>query len=100
MKPTSLHADAEVELRFALEYYEEQRAGLAGEFRAEFEAAVERVRQNPQAYVVEDESGVRYCPLRRFLYTLVYVDFEERIWVAALAHQRRRPAYWTRRRPD
>jgi toxin ParE1/3/4 len=100
VKPVILHADAEAELRQALDYYEAQRAGLGGEFRREFEAALLRVGDNPQAYAVEDDSGVRYCPLRRFPFTLVYVELDDRIWVAALAHQRRRPRYWARRRPD
>lgn len=99
MKPFILHADAEAELREALEHYEQRRAGLGGEFREEFEAALERVRQNPQLYAAEDESGARYCPLRRFPYTLVYVDIDDHIWIAAVAHQRRRPGYWTRRQP-
>lgn len=100
MKPATLHEAAEAELREALDYYAAQRAGLDGEFRREFEAALLRVRENPLAYAVADDAGVRYCPLRRFPYTLVYVDMEAGIWVAAVAHQRRRPRYWARRHPD
>jgi toxin ParE1/3/4 len=99
VKPFLLHTDAEAELRHALEYYEQQRPGLGREFREEFEAALERVRQNPYLYAAEDDSGARLCPLRRFPFTLVYLDLEDRIWIAALAHQRRRPRYWARRRP-
>jgi len=99
VKPVILHADAEAELCEALEHYERQRAGLGGEFRSEFEVALERVRQNPQLYAAEDESGARYCPLRRFPSTLVYIDLEEHVWVAAVAHQRRRPGYWACRQP-
>jgi toxin ParE1/3/4 len=98
MKPATLHEEAEAELRDALGYYAGQRHGLDGEFRREFEAALEQIRENPQTYAVEDDNGVRYCPLRRFPYTLVYVDLEDRIWVAAVAHQRRRPRYWASRR--
>lgn len=100
MKPFFLHTDAEAELRQALEHYEQQRSGLGREFREEFEAALERVRHNPYLYAAEDDSGARLCPLRRFPYHLVYLDLDDRIWIAALAHQRRRPGYWTRRRPD
>jgi hypothetical protein len=71
VKPFTIHAAAEAELREALRHYEQQRAGLGGELRTEFEAALTRVRQNPQLYAAEDESGVRYCPLGRFPYTLV-----------------------------
>lgn len=99
MKPANLHADAEDELREAMDYYERQRPGLGGEFRRQFEAALQRVRENPQAYPAEDDPGVRHCPLRRFPYTIVYMDLDDRIWVAAVAHQRRRPRYWARRQP-
>ena len=100
MKLATLHEYAEAELREALEYYAGQRPGLDGEFRREFEAALERIRENPLIYAVEDADGVRYCPLRRFPYTLVYVDLEDCVWVAAVAHQRRRPRYWARRHPS
>jgi toxin ParE1/3/4 len=100
MKPATLHEDAEAELREALDHYARQREGLDGEFRREFEAALERVRENPLLYAVENDDGVRYCPLRRFPFTLVYVDLEDCIWVAAVAHQRRRPRYWASRRPE
>jgi len=90
----------EAELREALEYYAVQRPGLDGEFRREFEETLERVRENPLSYAVEDDDGVRYCPLRRFPYTLVYVDLEDCVWVAAMAHQHRRPRYWALRRPS
>lgn len=100
MKPVTLHSDAEAELREALDYYESRRAGLGGEFRREFEAALQQVRENPNLYAAEDDAGVRYCPLRRFPYTLVYLELDDRLWVAAVAHQRRRPRYWAQRQPD
>ena len=99
MKPVRLHEQAEVELREALDYYESQRAGLGGEFRREFEAAVERVSTNPLAYAIEDD-GVRIGPLRRFPYMLVYVELVDCIWVAAVSHHARCPRYWAGRRPE
>jgi toxin ParE1/3/4 len=100
LKPVILHADAENELLEALDYYEGHRTGLAGEFRREFEAALQRVRENPQAFAAENDAGVRFCPLHRFPYTVVYVELDDRIWVAAVANQRRRPRYWARRQLD
>ena len=52
MKPATLHADVEAELRAVLGYYERQRTGLSGEFLREFEAALQRLRENPQAYAM------------------------------------------------
>ena len=99
MKPFTIHVEAEAELREALEHYERQRAGLGAELREEVEAALVRVRQNPRLYATEVDAGVRYCPVHRFPYTLVYLDLEDHIWVAAVAHQHRRPRYWARRSP-
>jgi toxin ParE1/3/4 len=87
VKLCTLHADAEAELVKALEYYEGKRAGLGRQFRLEFEAALGRIRQDPQLYAAEDELGVRHCPLHRFPYTVVYLDLGDYIWVAAVAHQ-------------
>jgi toxin ParE1/3/4 len=98
VKPAILHTDAEAELEQAIAYYESQRTGLGGDFRREFEAALHRVRENPHLYAVEDEAGARYCLIRRFPYTLVYVDLDDQIWIVAVAHQKRRPRYWQRRR--
>jgi toxin ParE1/3/4 len=99
VRPFAIHADAEAELREAIAWYEERRTGLGREFRLEFEAALGRVRENPQMYADEGD-GVHYCPLRRFPYTLVYLELGEEVWVVALAHQRRRPRYWAKRLPE
>ena len=100
MKRFIIHADAEDELLAAVGYYENARSGLGGEFREEFELALQRVRENPLAYAAEDDCGTRRAPLHRFPYSIVYVDFKDHLWIAALAHHRRRPEYWKRRRPS
>jgi hypothetical protein len=38
--------------------------------------------------------------LRRFPYTIHYAVLHDAIWIAAVAHQRRRPGYWAVRRPE
>jgi toxin ParE1/3/4 len=100
VKRATFHAEAEAEYRAALAVYERQQPGLGGKFRAQVEAAVERIRLNPQAYIPYDDQGARACIVRRFPYILFYVELADRIWIAALAHQRRRPKYWTHRKPE
>lgn len=100
MISVTLHPEAEAELRGALDYHEGKQTGLGGDFLREVEAALQRVSENPQAYAHEGDQGVRYCPLHRFPYTLVYLEKKEHIWVVAVAHQRRRPRYWINRQPD
>jgi toxin ParE1/3/4 len=99
VKPFVIPAEAEEELRYTVEWYEGQRDGLGGEFRREFEAAVQRVKDNPELYAPEDEAGVRLCPLHRFPFALAYLDEPDRVWVVAVADQRRRPRYWAGRLP-
>ncbi len=99
MKTFTIHADAEHELRRAVGWYEQQREGLGSEFLSEFEAAARRVKDNPYLYAAEDEDGVRLCPIHRFPFALAYLDEQDRIWLVAVADQRRRPRYWARRLP-
>ncbi len=50
MKPFTIHAEAEAEVRVAIARYQTERAGLGVEFRHEFEAAIDRIRRMPQAF--------------------------------------------------
>lgn len=100
MKPVLFHSEARRETRLAVAHYEEQRENLGRELRIEIEAAVQRLRRNPQAYPFYDNQGTRKLVLRRFPFTLFFVELESSFWVAAVAHHKRRPAYWMGRRPE
>jgi plasmid stabilization system protein ParE len=98
MKPVKFHPDAAEEARAAAAHYEGIRAGLGVDYQAELAAALARIRDNPLLYAVESKT-IRVCPLRRFPYLIFYEDLTDRVWVAAIGHQRRQPGYWSRRRP-
>ena len=87
------HADARQELRQAAQYYERQVAGLGFAFTDEVERTVELIQESPgigspvwQYY--------RRVFVRRFPYSVVYREFENKLFVVAVAHHRRRPNYW------
>ena len=63
------------------------------------ERALARIQQNPGMYGVESRA-IRVCPLHRFPYAVYYEELSDRLWVAAVGHQSRRPGYWSRRRPS
>lgn len=42
--------------------------------------------------------GSRRMPFKRFPYTLIYRRHHDTLRILAVAHQRRRPGYWTQRR--
>lgn len=98
MNPIDFHPDAAQEANDAVDYYDGVRDGLGNDFRAELAAALARIQQNPAMYAVES-GAIRVCPLRRFPYSVYYQERTDRIWVAAVGHQSRRPGYWSRRRP-
>lgn len=100
MKPVIFDSEARDEFREAAVYYEGQRAGLGDDFVAAVEQAVQRIGRMPQAFPVHDPSGVRKCVLGRFPFTIFFLELDDRIWIAAVAHQRRRPGYWAHRQPE
>ena len=100
MKPSIFHPDARAELRAAVAYYEQQRPGLGRDLQREVERAITRIQQHPQVFPQHNEVGLRKCFVRRFPYTIFYLELSDQIWIAAVAHQRRRPGYWRSRTPE
>lgn len=90
MKPVIFHPAAFAEAQAARTHFAGIQVRLGARFQAEFAAALERIIEHPQMYAAED-GVVRFAPLGRFPYSLVYQELEDRVWVAALAHVRRRP---------
>ena len=100
MKLAVLHPDAEAELTTARDWYERQRLGLGDDLVAEVRRAVERIVKSPHAFSPYGRLGMRMHFVRRFPYTIYYLELDDCIWIAAVAHQRRRPGYWKKRKPD
>lgn len=100
MKPAWIHAEAEAEIKVAIAFYEDRRKGLGREFRQELESTINRIRRMPDLHATVDDRGTRKYRLRRFPYTIYYVELDDSIWIAAVAHQKQRPEYWSGRHPD
>jgi plasmid stabilization system protein ParE len=99
LNPIEFHPDAAQEANDAVDYYDRLRSGLGDDFRAELDAALARIQQNPGLYRVES-GAIRVCPLHRFPYSVYYEELPDRIWVAAVGHQSRCPGYWSHRKPN
>ncbi len=100
MKPIVFHPEARAEFDAAAVYYEQQREGLGLEFQEEVEAGVERIQQFPGSFPLHGQTGRRKHVLHRFPYTIFYLELDDSIWIAAVAHQKRRPGYWMDREPS
>jgi toxin ParE1/3/4 len=94
------HPEAEEELDAAVAYYEGKRKGVGLEFRDEVEAAVQVIQQSPKLRPTYKNTNYRKSVLKRFPFTIFYLEREEEIWICAVAHQKRRPGYWQSRIPE
>lgn len=88
--PVLLRRAAELDLGAIEDWYESQRQGLGGEFRAAVDDVIARIADNPLAYP-ERYGGARRAVLRRFPYVLWYRPLETFVVVLACAHGRRDP---------
>lgn len=93
---------AESDMRTAAAWYEKRQAGLGEDFLQELARRLEVVELQPHQFGREDCNrkgrDVRFCRLRRFPYRIVFEIREACLVVLAIAHARRRPGYWKRRR--
>ena len=93
----SISPEAERELIDAAIFYAERadtELGLA--FMAEYERALEVLRENPNLGAPWRDVTRRF-PLRRFPYSFLFVVEATELRVMALVHQRR-PGYWSARK--
>jgi toxin ParE1/3/4 len=100
-KPLRLDDEAAQELEEATIWYEARRANLGKDFLAAVRAACARIAENPRAWSfardVPPDFGVRKCVLRRFPYSVVYIELDDEIRVLAIAHGSRQPGFWRHR---
>jgi len=89
--------DAVKEARKTYRWYLGRSPAAARRFEAAFEAALEQIAQAPDRWPIYLH-GTRYRLLRRFRFILVYRQRRDRLQVVAVAHGRRRPGYWKRRK--
>ena len=75
-------------------YYEAQRRGLGARDLAAFEAAMVKVCENPERYLVELVPGIRRYRVPGFPYNILYRQAGADIEVLVVAPHRRRPGYW------
>lgn len=93
--------EASSELEDAARWYEQRHAGLGLAVLAAVDEAVESLVRWPQAGApidgLPEDLDVRRVPVSRFPYHLAYLVTEDEIHVLAIAHDRRRPVYWSGR---
>jgi plasmid stabilization system protein ParE len=93
--------ETSTELEDAARWYEQRHAGLGLAFLAAVDVAIESVVRSPRAGApiegLPEDLEVRRVPVSRFPYHLAYLVTADRVHVLAIAHDRRRPVYWSGR---
>jgi plasmid stabilization system protein ParE len=95
MNVTYLDA-ADAEFQEAIDYYNEQRAGLGFEFSDEVKQAIDRIKNYPNAWTPLSKR-TRRCQVHRFPYSIIYEARTEVIIIVAIQHHRRKPNNWRER---
>lgn len=62
--------------------------------------AVTLIEAKPAKHRKHQGRDVRKCRVKRFPYTVYFVELDDLIWIAAVAHDSRRPDYWAAREPE
>ncbi len=96
MKRPIFHPLAERELLEGIDWYEDKRRGLGGQFLERVTQALEHIQALPRSCPILLGRG-RKKPLRQFPYNVIYSIDPSGIFVLAIAHQRRRWDYWKNR---
>jgi toxin ParE1/3/4 len=95
--PVQFHPAAFAELVQTASRYDDELAGLGAEFTEEVDRLLRRLHLYPELGTPSSQDTRRLL-LRRFPYMLVYRIRDSDVVVLAVAHQRKRPGYWVRRR--
>lgn len=77
-------------------WYQARNAHVAEVFRADLDAAIDAISEGASRWL---RLFVRFrrLPMRRFPFSVVYVERNDIVDVIALAHHRRRPGFWPTR---
>jgi plasmid stabilization system protein ParE len=92
-KAFRFHSEARKDLRQALEWYREQSPRAALEFRIAVSSVILHIVQAPHrwpTYLYQTRRAV----MRRFPFSVVYMDDSDVVSIVAVAHNKRRPGYW------
>jgi toxin ParE1/3/4 len=92
-----LHPEAQNELIKNVVYYEKKALGLGASFLNEFEKTAKYIHDFPLASN-EIDSGIRRSLMDKFEYGIIYFIHNDTVEILAIAHSKRKPNYWIKRK--
>jgi plasmid stabilization system protein ParE len=96
LKALRVHEDARLEASQATEWYAERNPTSARRFRDELLSGFSDAATLPLSFPAYLR-GTRRVILGKFPYFIVFFDWQDAVYVVAVAHAKRRPGYWAKR---
>lgn len=96
MKALRIHEGARREANQATVWYAERSLSIARRFRDELLAGFSSAAAFPLHYP-SYLHGTRRVLLKKLPYFIVFIDWQDEVFVVAVAHSKRRPGYWKSR---
>jgi plasmid stabilization system protein ParE len=88
---TFVHPEAQTDIREAARWYEDREPGLGLRFLREIHTSLEHITDNPLMFPIIEEE-VRRALLRKFPYSIYFIEERDAIAIIAVLHQHRRPS--------
>ncbi|MBI5493957.1 MAG: type II toxin-antitoxin system RelE/ParE family toxin [Deltaproteobacteria bacterium] len=102
MTPLRWHPDTKEEITEAAAWYAAKREGLGAAFVDAVQAAAHAISVNPLRFSplghAPPDAQPRRALVSGFPYLVIYEVRTDHVLIVAVAHERRRPGYWARRR--
>jgi plasmid stabilization system protein ParE len=94
VKRYRFHPEARIEARSAITWYRERSSAAAHGFTSVIADAIQSVQDHPAAWPVWRNTEVRRRVLRRYPYSIFFLNEPEEVVIIAVAHHKREPGYW------
>jgi plasmid stabilization system protein ParE len=93
-----IHPGATEELEESLAWYAARSEEAARGFAMAVDSAFRKIASDPDRFPRVDRRH-RSCNLERYPFQVIFRSEKTRLFVIAIAHAKRRPAYWRHRSP-
>ena len=90
------HPAATAELEASADWYAERSNTAAQNFLVAVDLAVASIVTDPSRFALVDDRH-RSCSVAKFPFQVVFQHDNERVFILAVAHAKRRPGYWSDR---
>ena len=97
MARLDFHPAAVCELEASADWYFERSPRAGQGFANAIEFALEDIEKNPDRFPKIDTRH-RSCNVQKYPFQIIFRESKDTIHVVAVAHSKRRPGYWKKRR--